>query len=90
MGFHILIDTCATHNIININITHLIGLQEQCINTAILVSSRNEVPCHATVFGIQLRINADIFYFNAYPLDISNDIDIILGTPWLAGLGRLT
>ena len=37
-----------------------------------------------------LRIDADIFYIDAYLLDIGNDIDIILGTPWLAGLGCLT
>jgi hypothetical protein len=39
---------------------------------------------------VLLHINADIFYIDAYLLDIGNDVEIILGTPWLAGLGRLT
>jgi hypothetical protein len=90
MGVHILIYMGAMHNIIDINFTHLIGLQEQRINTAILVGSGNEVPYRATAFGVPLRIDADIFYIDAYLVDISNDVDIILGTPWLAGLGRLT
>ena len=37
-----------------------------------------------------LRIDVDIFYIDAYHLDIGNHVDIFLGTPWLAGLGRLT
>ena len=90
IGVHILVDTGATHNIININVARLIGLQEQRINTAILVRSWNEVPCRAAAFNVPLRIDADVFDIDAYPLDIGNDVDIILSTPWLASLGRLT
>ena len=82
-GVHVLVDTGAMHNIIDINVARLIGLQEQRINTAILVDSGNEVPCRAAAFGVPLHIDA-------YLLDIGNDVDVILGTPWLAGLGRLT
>ena len=46
-GVHILVDTGATHNIIDINVAHLIGLQEQRIDTTILVGSGNEVPYRA-------------------------------------------
>ena len=89
-GVHILIDTGATHNIIDINVAHFIGLQVKCINTAILVGSGNEVPCRAAAFSLPLRINADVFDIDTYLQDIGNDVDIILGTPWLASLGRLT
>ena len=86
-GVHILIDTGATHNIIDINVAHFIGLQVKCINTAILVGSGNEVPSRAVAFSVPLRIDANVFDIDAYLLDISNDVDIILGTPWLASLG---
>ena len=86
-GVHILIDTGATHNIIDINVAHFIGLQVKCINTAILVGSGNEVPCRAAAFSLPLRINADVFDIDTYLQDIGNDVDIILGTPWLASLG---
>jgi hypothetical protein len=35
-----------------------------------------------------INIDADILYINAYLLDIGNNI--IIGTPWLAGLRCLT
>ena len=89
-GVHILVDMGATHNIIDINVARLIGLQEQRINTAILVGSGNEVPSRAVAFSVPLRIDANVFDIDAYLLDIGNDVDIILSTPWLAGLGRLT
>ena len=44
-GVHILLDTGATHNVIEINIAHLIGLLEQRMDTTILVGSGNEVQC---------------------------------------------
>jgi predicted aspartyl protease len=89
-GVHILVDTGTTHNIIDINVARLIGLQQQRINTTILVSSGNEVPCRVSAFNAPLRIDANMFYIDAYLLDIGNDVDIFLGTPWLASLGRLT
>ena len=41
------------------------------------------------IFNIPLRINTEIFSIDAFLLDTGNDIDIVLGTPWLAGLGRV-
>jgi hypothetical protein len=41
-------------------------------------------------FSVPLCIDTDVFYIDAFLLDIENDIDIVLGTPWLAGLGHLT
>jgi hypothetical protein len=87
-GVHILVDTGSTHNIINIDVAHLLGLQKQRINTAILVGCGDEAPCRAVDFSVPLRIDADILYINAYLLDIGNNI--IIGTPWLAGLRCLT
>lgn len=82
-GLHILVDTGATPNIIDINAVRLIGLPEKCIDTTMLVGSGTEVSCHATAFGIPLRINEEIFDIIAFLLDV----DVILGTPLLANLG---
>jgi len=38
---------------------------------------------------VPLRIGSDVFDVNAYLLDLGHDIDVILGTPWLASLGRV-
>jgi predicted aspartyl protease len=89
-GVHILVDMGATHNIIDINVACLIGLLEQHIDTTILIGSGKEVSCRAAAFNMPLRIDTDIFYIDAFVLDIGNNVDIILGTPWLAGLRRLT
>jgi hypothetical protein len=87
-SINILVDMGATHNIIDINFARLIGLLEQCNDTTILVGSGNEFSCRAaSSFNIPLRIDAEVFYIDAFLLDIGNDIDIILGMPWLAGLG---
>lgn len=85
MGIHILVDTGATH-IININVARLIDLQEQCNNSTILMGSGNNAPYRAASFNVPLRNDMKIFYINAFLLDISNDIDIVLGKPWLADL----
>jgi hypothetical protein len=85
-GVHVLVDSGATHNVIDINVAHSIRLQEQRINTTILVGSGNEVSCHAASFAMPLRIDNDI---DAYLHDIGNDVDVILGTPWLASLGSV-
>lgn len=85
-----LVDSGATHNITDINVARAIGLNEQRIDTTILVGSGNEVSCRRACFNVPLRIASDIFDVNAFLMDIGNDIDVILGAPWLAGLGRIT
>ena len=87
---HIHVDMGTTHNIIDINIARHISLQEQRINTAILVGSGNEVPCCTAAFSVPLGIDADVFDIDTYLLDIGNNVDIILDTAWLVGLGCLT
>jgi hypothetical protein len=88
-GVHILVDTGSTHNIIDINVARLIGLHEPRIDTTILVDSGNNVTCRVASFNVPLR-NDKAFNIDAFLLDIGNDIDVILGTPWLARLGCLT
>jgi hypothetical protein len=87
-GINILVDMGATHNIIDINFARLISLLEQCIDTTIFVGSGNKFSCQAaSSFSIPLCIDAEVFYIDAFLLDIGNDIDINLGMPRLAGLG---
>jgi hypothetical protein len=56
---------------------------EHRIDTTFIVGSSNEVPCQAAAFVVPLRIDAEVFNIDAYLLDIGNDVDIILRTPWL-------
>jgi hypothetical protein len=82
--------TGSTHNVIDINVARLIGLREQRIDTTILVDSGNKVTCRVASFNVPLRNDDEVFNIDAFLLDIGNDIDVILGTPWLARLGCLT
>jgi hypothetical protein len=41
-------------------------------------------------FNIQIHNGSNIFNIDAFLLDISNNIDIILGLPWLTILGHVT
>lgn len=75
------------HNVININVARTISLQEQRIDTTILVGSGNEVLCCVASFNVPLRIDSNTFDIDTYLLNIGNDIDVILGIPWLAILG---
>jgi hypothetical protein len=89
VGVLVLVDSGLTHNVIEINVAHSIGLREQRINTTILVGSGNEVTCYAASFNVPLRIDSDAFDIDAYLLNITYDFDVVLGTPWLASLGRV-
>lgn len=72
------------------NVARTIGLQEQRIDTTILVGSGNAMPCRSASFNVPLRIGSDAFDIDVFLLDISNDVYIILVTPWLAILGSVT
>jgi hypothetical protein len=89
-GNHMLVGTGVTHSFTNINFVRLIGLQEHRIDTTIFIGNGNEVPCKATTFNVSIRIDGVVFDIDAYLLDIGNDVNVILGTPWLAGLVRVT
>jgi hypothetical protein len=89
VGVLVLVDSGLTHNVIDINVAHSIGLQEQRINTTILVGSENKVTCCAASFNVPLCIDSDAFDIDAYLLNISYDFDVVLGTPWLASLGHV-
>ena len=39
---------------------------------------------------VPLRIDAKTFQIDAFLLDIGNNSDVILKTPWLANIGRVT
>ena len=89
-GILILMDSCSTHNIINTNFACSNGLHEHGVYTTILVGNWKEVPCHSASFNIPIHISNDIFHIDVLLLDISNNIDIILGLPWLTILGHVT
>lgn len=63
---------------------------ERHINTAILVSNGTEITCRNASCNVPLRIDTKTFHIDALLVDISNDIDVILGTPWLADIGSIT
>lgn len=74
----------------DINVARIIGLGEQRINSTILIGNGNEVRCRAASFTVPLRIDGDAFDIDAYLLDIDNDVDVILGMPWLVSPGSIT
>lgn len=51
-GMHILVNTSATHNILNINFTQLASLMERRINM-IFVGSGNEIACRGACFNVR-------------------------------------
>lgn len=83
----ILVNTGATHNIIDINIARLTGLTEWRITTTILVGSSSKLACQGACFNISLRID-EMFQIDTFFLDIGNDTYIIISTPWLADIGN--
>jgi hypothetical protein len=89
-GVLVPVDSGSTHNVVDINVARSISLQEQRIDTTILVGSGNAMPCRGASFNVPLRISSDAFNIDAFLLDIGNDVDVVLGTPWLASLGRVT
>jgi hypothetical protein len=50
----------------------------------------NAVPCRATALNISIPLAGPTFDIDTHLLDFGNNIDVILGTPWLASLGRVT
>ena len=92
LGQHvrILVDSGATHNIIDINLAILTAVVEHRINTTVLVGNGTEIACTSATFNVPLRMDTKTFHIDALLLDIGNDIDIILGTPWLTNIGIIT
>ena len=86
---HILVDTSATHNILDINFSWLAGLMEQCINTMILMHSDNEIAYWGACFNMPLQIDSETFQIDALLWDLGINVDIILGTPWMADLDNI-
>jgi hypothetical protein len=89
MGVFILVDTGAMHNIVDINVACAISLREQRIDTTILISSGTNVTCQTASFSTLLCIDNEVSTIDVFLLDIGNNINVVLGTPWLASLRRL-
>jgi hypothetical protein len=87
-GIRILVAIVATHNVINSNITCIIGLAECHITTAMLVGSDTKLACQGDSFTIPLRIHTKKFQIDAFLLSIGEYIDVILGAPCLAEVGN--
>jgi hypothetical protein len=88
-GVRILVDTGAMHNIIDNNFARLVGLMEHHINTMILIGSSNEIACRGACFNMPLHIDTKTFKTDTFLVDLGVDIDIVLGTPWMANLGSI-
>ena len=89
-GVRILVDRSATHNVIDINFAGLVGMMERRISTTILVGNKTEINCNSAAYNVPLQINTESFHIDALLVDIGNDIDVILGTPWLADISTRT
>lgn len=89
-GVRILIDSGASHNVIDINFSRLIKMMECWIHTMVLVGNGTKITCSSASFNVPLHIDTETFHIDTLLVDIGNDIDVILGTPWLANIGIIT
>jgi hypothetical protein len=62
---------------------------EHHINTMILIGSSNEIACRGACFNMPLHIDTKTFKTDTILVDLGVDIDIVLGTPWMANLGSI-
>ena len=53
-----------------------------------LIRSNTELAYWGACFTVPLRINCKTFQINAFLLPIGDDIDVILGAPWLIDVGN--
>jgi hypothetical protein len=60
---------------------------ERHISIAVLVGNGTEINNTSVSFNVPVSINTEEFHSDALLLDMGNDVDIILGTPWLANMG---
>lgn len=88
-GVCILVNTGPTHNIINSRSAYLIGPEEHHIATMVLVGSGTLLACRGACFNVPLRIDSETFQIDTFLLSIGDDIDVILGTPWLADISNV-
>jgi hypothetical protein len=54
----------------------------------VLIGSGTELACQGACFIVPLRINGRTFQIDAFLLPIGNNIDIILGPPWMKNVGK--
>jgi hypothetical protein len=83
----ILIDIGATHNNIGATFAKLAGIKDHRINTTIQMGNGSYVTCHKACFNTCIFINNEIFYIDAFLVDLNSDNNIILETQWPATLG---
>jgi hypothetical protein len=83
----ILIDIGATHNNIGATFAKLAGIKDHRINTTIQMGNGSYVTCHKASFNTCIFINNEIFYIDAFLVDLNSDNNIILETQWPATLG---
>jgi hypothetical protein len=53
-----------------------------------LVGSGMELAYRGAYFNVPLRIDGETFQIDTFLLSIGDDIDVIVGTPWLADVGN--
>ena len=60
-GVRILVDTGATHNVIDSSTARTIGLGEHRITTTVLIGTGTELACRGACFTVPLRIDGKTF-----------------------------
>jgi hypothetical protein len=54
----------------------------------VLIGSGTELACRGACFIVSLCIDGGTFQIDAFLLPIGNNIDIILGPPWMKNMGK--
>ena len=65
-GVQILVDTGATHNVIDSSSARTIGLGEHRITTTVLIGSGTELSCRGAYFTVPLRIDGETFQIDTF------------------------
>jgi hypothetical protein len=62
---------------------------ERHIDITIHIGRNNETACRGACFNMPLHINIETFQIDPFLVDLSGNIDIILGMPWMADLDSI-
>uniref|UniRef100_A0A0A9AJ17 Uncharacterized protein n=1 Tax=Arundo donax TaxID=35708 RepID=A0A0A9AJ17_ARUDO len=77
------------HNVIDETLALRLELLVRHIQITITVGSGNHIISRGLCHNLPLLIEREVFALDAYTFPLPDDTDIILGTPWMCGLGPI-
>ncbi|GJN07516.1 hypothetical protein PR202_ga25353 [Eleusine coracana subsp. coracana] len=84
-----LVDSGATHNVIGLDVANQFGLRISRVRVHVTVANDTCMESNGICRNIRLFIGSDIFALSSYVARIPDNVDVILGAPWLESLGDI-